>query len=111
MATLADVHVSALMLDLGDMTMARDDEITGHLALLQAYDAQHNGSLVETLECWLDAFGDVAAAAAAAFVHTNTFRYRLKRLEQISGIDLDSPEDRFAAMLQLRLIRSRPETR
>lgn len=111
MATLADVHVGALILELGDMTMARGDELTGHLARLQEYDAQHNGSLVETLECWLDAFGDVSAAAAAAFVHTNTFRYRLKRLEQISGIDLDSPEDRFAAMLQLRLRRSQPTLR
>lgn len=52
----------------------------------------------------LDAFGDVPAASAALFVHPNTFRYRLRRLAEVSGIDLTDPEQRFAAMLQLRVM-------
>jgi DNA-binding PucR family transcriptional regulator len=36
-------------------------------------------------------------------VHPNTFRYRLRRLAEVAGIDLDDPEDRFAVLLQLRL--------
>ncbi len=59
--------------------------------------------LVETLRAWLDAFGDVTAAAAAAYVHPNTFRYRLRRLAEVGKLDLTDPEARFAAMLQLRL--------
>jgi DNA-binding PucR family transcriptional regulator len=37
-------------------------------------------------------------------VHANTFRYRLRRLTEVSGIDLTDQEQRFAAMLQLRAI-------
>jgi hypothetical protein len=38
------------------------------------------------------------------FVHPNTFRYRLRRLTEVSGIDLADPDQRFAAMLQLRAV-------
>ena len=38
------------------------------------------------------------------FVHPSTFRYRLRRLTEVSGIDLSDPEQRFAAMLQLRAV-------
>jgi DNA-binding PucR family transcriptional regulator len=60
---------------------------------------------VATLTAWLDAFGDIAAAAAAVHVHPNTLRYRLRRLAEVAGIDLDNADDRFSAMLQLRLSR------
>jgi DNA-binding PucR family transcriptional regulator len=60
--------------------------------------------MVETLRAWLDAFGDVPVAAAAMFVHVNTFRYRLRQLAEVSGIDLADAEQRFAAMLQLRVM-------
>lgn len=74
----------------------------GVLARLEDYDAQHDALLVATLSAWLDSFGDVTAAAAACFVHPNTFRYRLRRVKEIGGIDLSDPEERFAVMLELR---------
>jgi hypothetical protein len=103
-ARLADVYVEALVLELRDLVAARGGQVTGPVARLVAYDDQHNTNLVETLRAWLDAFGDVIAASAAVYVHPNTFRYRLRRLTEISGIDLADPEDRFAAMLQLRVV-------
>ena len=103
-ARLADVHAEALLMELRDLAAAHGDRPTGPVARLSAYDAEHGNNLVETLRAWLDAFGDVAAASAAMFVHTNTFRYRLRRLAEVSGIDLADPEQRFAAMLQLRAI-------
>jgi DNA-binding PucR family transcriptional regulator len=103
-ARLADVYVAALVLELRDLVAARGGQVTGPVARLVAYDDQHNTNLVETLRAWLDAFGDVIAASAAVYVHPNTFRYRLRRLTEISGIDLADPEDRFAAMLQLRVV-------
>jgi DNA-binding PucR family transcriptional regulator len=36
-------------------------------------------------------------------VHANTFRYRLKRLVEIGGLDLDDPDERLGVMLQMRL--------
>ena len=103
-ARLADVHAEALLMELRDLAAAHGDRPTGPVARLSAYDAEHGTNLVETLRAWLDAFGDVAAASAAMFVHTNTFRYRLRRLAEVSGIDLADPEQRFAAMLQLRAL-------
>jgi hypothetical protein len=103
-ARLADVHAEALLMELRDLAAAHGDRPTGPVARLSAYDAEHGTNLVETLRAWLDAFGDVAAASAAMFVHANTFRYRLRRLTEVSGIDLTDQEQRFAAMLQLRAV-------
>jgi hypothetical protein len=103
-ARLSDVHSEALLMELRDLATAHGDRPTGPVARLADYDAEHGTNLVDTLRAWLDAFGDVTAAAAAMFVHANTFRYRLRRLTEVSGIDLADPEQRFAAMLQLRVV-------
>jgi hypothetical protein len=103
-ACLDDVHLDALLLELAD-GVPRGDLPSGPIARLVAYDAEHQSSLVDTLRAWLDAFGDVAVASAAMYVHTNTFRYRLRRASEVGRIDLDDPETRLAAMLQLRLMR------
>jgi DNA-binding PucR family transcriptional regulator len=103
-ATLEDVHIDALLLDLADLAAARGDRPSTAIARLLDHDARHGSRLVHTLRCWLDAFGDVPAAAARAHVHPNTFRYRLGRLAEVAGLDLGDPDQRFAAMLQLRLL-------
>ena len=103
-ARIADVYVDALLLELADLAERRGDPPSGPVARLAAYDAKHRSHLVDTLRAWLDAFGDIAAASAATYVHPNTFRYRLRRLGEVGGIDLTDPNARFAAMLQLRLM-------
>ncbi|WP_253869622.1 PucR family transcriptional regulator [Promicromonospora umidemergens] len=103
-ARFADVQAASLVLELRDVVAARGDTIAGPLARLVDYDAEHGAGLVATLRAWLDAFGDVTAAAGAEFVHPNTFRYRLRRVAQVGGIDLDDPEARFGVMLQLRVL-------
>lgn len=109
-ARLDDVHVEALLLELADL-VPRGDIPSGAVARIVAYDETHQASLVETLGSWLDAFGDVAVASAAMFVHPNTFRYRLRRAAEVGCIDLSDPNARLSAMLQLRLmaIRSGPD--
>ncbi|MEU2231449.1 PucR family transcriptional regulator [Streptomyces vietnamensis] len=103
-ASIADVYVDALLLEMRDLAVANRDELSGPLARLVAYDAKHNAHLVETLRAWLDAFGDVITASASVFVHPNTFRYRIRRVAEVGEIDLQDPSARFAAMLQLRLL-------
>ncbi|MGW0086592.1 PucR family transcriptional regulator [Streptomyces sp. NPDC003393] len=105
-ASIADVHVDALLLEMRDLAQAHGDELSAPIARLVAYDTKHNSQLVATLRAWLDAFGDVIEASARMFVHQNTFRYRIRRVVEVSGLDLDDPAQRFAAMLQLRLIES-----
>ncbi|MFF7245827.1 PucR family transcriptional regulator [Embleya sp. NPDC008237] len=107
-ASIADVYIDALLLEVRDLAVANGDELVGPLARLVAYDAKHNTSLVETLRSWLDAFGDVTSASASMFVHPNTFRYRMRRMTEVGRIDLQDPAARFAVQLQLRLMTPRP---
>jgi DNA-binding PucR family transcriptional regulator len=102
-ARAEDVQASALLLELGDLAAVEAQQPAGPVARLAEYDRANGSQLVETLRVWLDTFGEVAAAAAAMHVHPNTFRYRLRRVADVGGIDLDDPESRFGAMLQLRL--------
>jgi DNA-binding PucR family transcriptional regulator len=106
-ARLQDVHTQSLLLELRDLAAARGERPVGPIARLLEYDDRNDAGLAETLEAWLDALGDVRAAAAALFIHPNTLRYRLRRLEEVSGLDLADPEQRFAAMLQLRILAPR----
>ncbi|MFE2870025.1 PucR family transcriptional regulator [Embleya sp. NPDC059259] len=103
-ASIADVYVDALLLEMRDFTIGNRDELFGPLARLAAYDAKHNAQLVDMLRAWLDAFGDVMVAAASVFVHPNTFRYRIRRVAEVGRMDLQDPAERFAMMLQLRLM-------
>ncbi len=102
-ASIAEVHVQALMLELADLSAAHELGDLGPVTGLLEYDRDHSGELVRTLRVWLDSLGDVASAAAALSVHPNTLRYRLRRIGEVSGLDLADPQARFAAMIQLRL--------
>jgi DNA-binding PucR family transcriptional regulator len=103
--SLDELQGEALILELKDIAAARGDVPTGALARLIDYDRQHDSKLVETLRAWLDAFGEVVAAADSVFVHQNTFRYRLRRVAEVGRCDLGDPDQRFAMMLQLRVLR------
>ncbi|WP_121257641.1 PucR family transcriptional regulator [Nocardioides ferulae] len=106
-ARLADVQTESLLLELRDLAAARGERPTGALSRLLDYDLAHGASLVPTLRAWLDAFGDVAAASEALFVHPNTFRYRLRRVAEVGECDLRDPRQRFDLMLQLALLHDR----
>ncbi|MGW6274078.1 PucR family transcriptional regulator [Streptomyces sp. NPDC055060] len=73
------------------------------LASLAARDAEQGTELARSLLLYLDAFGDVTQVAKNLNVHPNTLRYRVRRAAALTGLDLEDPEHRLAAMLQLRL--------
>jgi hypothetical protein len=100
---LHELQGEALILELRDIAVTRGDQPSGALARLD--DRRHRSSLVPTLRAWLDHFGDAVAAADSLFVHQNTFRYRLRRVAEVGEMDLSDPDQRFAAMLQLRVLR------
>jgi hypothetical protein len=77
------------------------------VARLLSHDAEHRTDLTGTLEVYIDRLGEVSKAAADLHVHPNTFRYRLARLSEACGIDLDDADARLAAMIDLRLYRHR----
>ncbi|TYB65299.1 PucR family transcriptional regulator [Nonomuraea sp. PA05] len=97
------VHFESLLLQVADVAAAEEQAPSGPYQRLLDHDAEHGTGLAATLEAYLDAFGDVGVAAARVHVHPNTFRYRLKRLVEISGLDLDDPDARLTVQLQLRI--------
>jgi hypothetical protein len=62
-------------------------------------------SLVRTLEAYLDHAGDVKRTAAALSLHRGGLYYRLRRIEEVAGVDLHDGEDRLLCHLALRLAR------
>lgn len=101
---IEDVSIDALLIELGDLMHARGDAIIGPVARLLEYDQRHRSCLVESLRAWLDCFGDMVAASQTVRVHPNSFRYRLRRISEVGGIDLADPRSRLALTLQLRLL-------
>ena len=49
-------------------------------------------ALLGTLRSWFARGGSASAAAAQLYVHRNTVRYRLRRLEDLTGRSLADPE-------------------
>ncbi|MFJ2738563.1 PucR family transcriptional regulator [Streptomyces sp. NPDC087440] len=102
-AGYTELHIESLLLQLGDLATVQEHQPVGAYRHLLAYDSEHGSDLVATLSSYLDALGDVPAASARMHVHPNTFRYRLKRVVEVSGLDLDDPQERLGVMLQIRL--------
>lgn len=74
------------------------------LGRLEAYDAAHGSSLVPTLEAYL-ACRNAALAARELYLHYNTLKNRLARIEEIIGPYLGDPGRCLSLSLALRLRR------
>lgn len=59
-------------------------------------------ALVETLSAFLEAGGEIKATAAALSLHRSGLYYRLRRIEELSGLDLSRGDDRLLAHLAIR---------
>ncbi|MFJ2024788.1 PucR family transcriptional regulator [Streptomyces sp. NPDC087897] len=70
---------------------------------LRDYDRRHRAELVETLEAFLDCDGSWTRCAARLHLHVNTLRYRVGRIEQLTGRDLARLEDKLDFFLALRM--------
>jgi len=103
-AHIEDVREHAALLELLELAENRPSLREGAVADLAAHDAEHGSDLVGTLRGYLDCHGDIGKAAASLSVHPNTLRYRLRRLQEIAGINLADPDARLVYELQLRLI-------
>jgi hypothetical protein len=99
-----DVRGHIALLHLEDLAAREPLLRAGKLQRLVEHDRQHATCHVATLRAYLDCFGDVPAAAASLSIHRNTFRYRLGRLIEISGLDLQDADERLITHLQLRFL-------
>ena len=74
------------------------------VATLLDYDAQRRTALLDTLEEFLARRRSVVETARALFIHPNTLRQRLARIERLTGLTLES-EDLLALELAVKLVR------
>lgn len=76
----------------------------GVLGDLIAYDRKHGTELIATLDSWFENSCSVAGTARAMRVHTKTLAYRLRRIQEVSGLDLTDRQRRLDVELALRVL-------
>jgi sugar diacid utilization regulator len=72
---------------------------------LVAYDEQYETDLLQTVEAFLDADGNVAGTAQRLYTHRHTVRYRLERVRELTGLDVGSTDGREKLSLGLKAMR------
>jgi PucR family transcriptional regulator, purine catabolism regulatory protein len=65
----------------------------------------HNAEFLATLEAFFEENGNLTRTAKRLHIHRNTLLYRMDRIHEISGLDLNNPETRLAVHLALRIRR------
>jgi GAF domain-containing protein len=84
---------------------ARDSTIDA-VAKLADYDRERSASLLATLEEFLGRRGNISATSDALFVHPNTLRQRLRRIADLTGIDLRR-DDWLMVEIAVKMVRLR----
>ncbi len=88
------------------LSMAEPDALRAFadslLAPLDAYDRDHHGDLITSLRAFLQHNARWEQAAADLFVHRHTLRYRIRKVEELTGRDLSSSFDRMEFWLAIR---------
>jgi DNA-binding PucR family transcriptional regulator len=80
------------------------ESVLGEVLTLPVEDRE---MLLSTVSAWFETAGSTAKAARRLFCHANTVRYRLNRLEALTGRALVDPRDVAdirAAIIALRLL-------
>lgn len=67
------------------------------------YDKTRRGQLVHTLEILLDEATNTSAAARALFLNRHSLLYRIKLIEELTGLSLKNPADRFQLEVSVRV--------
>lgn len=96
--------------DLGAFTLLlsiQDDEALrlycdNVLGPIQQGDAEYGGELLRSLEAFIEQNGQWERAAREVYCHRHTLRYRMRKVEELTGRDLSRAHDRIELWLALR---------
>jgi purine catabolism regulator len=72
------------------------------LGPIQEGEGEYGGELLKSLEAFLEQNGQWEKAARDLFCHRHTLRYRIRRVEQLTGRDLSTARDRIEFWLALK---------
>jgi purine catabolism regulator len=100
-ASYADLGAFQLLLSL------QDDEALGSycrsvLGPIEQGEGEYGDELVRSLDVFIEHNGHWEKAANALFCHRHTLRYRIRRIEQLTGRDFSNARDRIEFWLALR---------
>jgi purine catabolism regulator len=100
-ATYKDLGSFQLLLSLQDDEALRlfCDSILGPI---DASEGHYGGELIRSLEAFIEENGQWERAARRLYCHRHTLRYRIRRVEDLTGRDLSSARDRIEFWLALR---------
>jgi purine catabolism regulator len=100
-ATYEDLGAFQLLLSLQD-----DDALNSYcrsvLGPIEQGEGDYGDELVRSLDVFIEHNGHWEKAANALFCHRHTLRYRIRRIEQLTGRDFSSARDRIEFWLALR---------
>jgi PucR family transcriptional regulator, purine catabolism regulatory protein len=100
-ATYKDLGAFQLLLSLQD-----DDALMSYcrsvLGPVEQGEGEYGEELLRSLDVFIENNGHWEKAAGALYCHRHTLRYRIKRIEQLTGRDLSSARDRIEFWLALR---------
>lgn len=68
------------------------------------YDEEHNSNLIEVLKIYLEENKNTVQTAKRLYIHRNTLLYQIKKIEELSGLDVNKPENTFQFQLGLFLL-------
>ncbi|TMC13270.1 MAG: hypothetical protein E6J41_00985 [Chloroflexi bacterium] len=107
-AAFEDLGIHRLLLQVPDLEELRSfaREVLG---ALNDHEARHRSGLARTLAVYLRENGSLQRAARELHVHPNTVTYRLNRVEDITGLDLDRYQDRLMAQVALEILEALEE--
>lgn len=75
------------------------------IARVEEYDSKHKSDLLGTLESYLAHNRSVAATAKSLYTHRHTIRYRLGRIADLTGLDIQKSEDQEKLSFGLKAMR------
>jgi len=70
---------------------------------LEKYDAKNSSNLLETLEMYLEQQKNIGMSAELLYIHRNTMKYRINRIEEILGVDLKDDNVIFHITLCIKI--------
>jgi purine catabolism regulator len=96
--------------DLGAFTLLlsiQDDDALGLycdsvLGPIEEGDEEYGGELLRSLEAFIEQNGQWERAARQVYCHRHTLRYRMRKVEELTGRDLSRAHDRIEFWLALR---------
>lgn len=98
-----DLGIYRLLYKFDDVNQLKDF-IPASLQKLLEYRKSNKDALLETLNVFLQCQQNIARSAQLLFVHYKTVTYRLERIKEITGMDLEDPEEMLSVQVGLRII-------